>query len=50
MKLPASKKSLAQQAEDYSTLVRACKEVQGCQGITVWGVGYGDSWIPSTFK
>ncbi|KAG0140403.1 hypothetical protein CROQUDRAFT_53314 [Cronartium quercuum f. sp. fusiforme G11] len=48
--LPASPKDLAQQAKDYSTLVRACKETNGCRGVIFWGVGYPDSWVPSVFK
>ncbi|EGG09898.1 family 10 glycoside hydrolase [Melampsora larici-populina 98AG31] len=47
--LPASPKDLAQQAQDYATFVTACKETPGCKGVTVWGVGYPDSWVPSTF-
>lgn len=48
--LPASPKDLVQQAQDYATFVTACKETQGCKGVTVWGVGYPDSWVPSTFQ
>ncbi|KAH9820973.1 family 10 glycoside hydrolase [Melampsora americana] len=47
--LPASPNDLAQQAQDYAKFVTACKETQGCKGVTVWGVGYPDSWVPSTF-
>lgn len=47
--LPASPKDLAQQAKEYSTIVRACKETTGCVGVSVWGVGSSDSWVPSAF-
>lgn len=49
MPVPASKSDQAQQAKDFATVVRACREVSGCKGVTVWGVTYLDSWVPSTF-
>jgi len=31
-------------ANDYTTVVRSCLNVQQCVGITVWGVSDGNSW------
>jgi endo-1,4-beta-xylanase len=50
MQTPADSTKLAQQANDYTAVTRACLAVTRCVGITVWGVGEPDSWIPSTFQ
>ncbi|GAA1783934.1 endo-1,4-beta-xylanase [Streptomonospora arabica] len=47
--MPASEEELRAQAEDYRTVVRNCLQVSKCTGVTVWGVGDADSWIPSWF-
>ncbi|RCH66633.1 glycoside hydrolase [Streptomyces sp. SDr-06] len=49
IQLPATTAGLAQQASDYSTVIKTCLAVTGCVGITQWGVGDADSWIPGTF-
>ncbi|MFD7337517.1 endo-1,4-beta-xylanase [Streptomyces violascens] len=49
IQLPASTTGLAQQAGDYAAVVNTCLAVTGCVGITQWGVGDADSWIPGTF-
>ncbi|KAI5804318.1 glycosyl hydrolase family 10 protein [Geopyxis carbonaria] len=40
---------LAQQQTDYNTVTKACLNVSGCVGITVWGVSDKNSWVDSTF-
>ncbi|WP_084316071.1 endo-1,4-beta-xylanase [Actinospica robiniae] len=47
---PASSANLQQQATDYATVVRDCLAVSGCVGVSQWGVGDADSWIPGTFS
>ena len=49
IQLPASSASLNQQATDYATVVRDCLQVSRCVGVSQWGVGDADSWIPGTF-
>ena len=34
--LPPDEEGLEQQRRDFETIVRACREVEGCIGITVW--------------
>ena len=50
IQLPASTASLNQQATDYATVVRDCLQVSRCVGVSQWGVGDADSWIPGTFS
>jgi len=38
--------SLAQQAQDYWTVVTACRNVARCVGVSIWGVSDDHSWIP----
>lgn len=37
LETPASNPDFAQQALDFATVVRACKQVSRCVGITTWG-------------
>jgi endo-1,4-beta-xylanase len=46
---PASSASLQQQAKDYATVINDCLAVTRCPGVSQWGVGDADSWIPGTF-
>jgi endo-1,4-beta-xylanase len=48
--LPADKAALAQQAKDYSSVVRACRETPRCVGVTTWGTTDDRSWVPSFFS
>ncbi|KAK7467234.1 hypothetical protein VKT23_004292 [Stygiomarasmius scandens] len=36
MDLPATPEKLAQQKEDYTTVITACNNVPGCIGVTIW--------------
>jgi endo-1,4-beta-xylanase len=49
IQLPATTADLTQQATDYATVVSDCLQVSRCVGVSQWGVGDGDSWIPGTF-
>jgi endo-1,4-beta-xylanase len=49
IQLPATTADLNQQATDYATVVSDCLQVSRCVGISQWGVGDADSWIPGTF-
>ncbi|MFI0818192.1 endo-1,4-beta-xylanase [Streptomyces sp. NPDC021098] len=49
MATPADAAKLQQQAADYKTVARTCLAVARCTGITVWGFGDRDSWVPGTF-
>ena len=50
IQLPATTATLNQQAADYATVVRDCLQVSRCVGVSQWGVGDADSWIPGTFS
>jgi endo-1,4-beta-xylanase len=50
IQLPASSANLQQQATDYATVVKDCLAVSRCVGVSQWGVGDADSWIPGTFS
>ncbi|WP_194924461.1 endo-1,4-beta-xylanase [Catenulispora pinisilvae] len=50
IQLPASSANLQQQASDYTAVVKDCLAVSRCVGISQWGVGDPDSWIPGTFS
>jgi endo-1,4-beta-xylanase len=49
VQLPATSAELQQQATDYSNVVKDCLNVSRCVGVSQWGVGDADSWIPGTF-
>lgn len=49
MQLPVTDDKLAQQADDYAAVVSSCLAVRRCVGITQWGIGDRDSWIPPFF-
>ncbi|MEE2040693.1 endo-1,4-beta-xylanase [Nocardiopsis sp. CT-R113] len=49
MNVPASQADLERQADDYREVVTTCLEVDGCAGVTVWGVTDAYSWVPDHF-
>ncbi len=49
IQLPATSADLAQQASDYATVVGDCLAVRRCVGVSQWGIGDADSWIPGFF-
>ncbi|GLU47392.1 endo-1,4-beta-xylanase [Nocardiopsis ansamitocini] len=49
MQLPVTDAKLQTQAADYRSVFQSCIAVDGCIGVTVWGVTDGLSWIPDTF-
>lgn len=50
MQTPADSTKLATQANDYQKVFQACWNVEGCNGITLWGVPDKYSWIPDVFS
>ncbi|KAF6753706.1 endo-1,4-beta xylanase [Ephemerocybe angulata] len=50
MVLPVTPEKLEQQKRDYAAVIRACKAVKRCVGVTVWDYTDKYSWIPSVFK
>ena len=50
IRLPANDASLAAQAADYASVVRACRATARCVGVTTWGITDAHSWIPSFFS
>ncbi|MCX3062950.1 endo-1,4-beta-xylanase [Streptomyces beihaiensis] len=49
MTLPSDPTKLAEQADWYGRITRACLAVRRCVGITLWGYSDRHSWIPSVF-
>jgi endo-1,4-beta-xylanase len=45
----ASPADLQTQAQVYQTILTVCLQQPNCTAFGVWGVGYGDSWIPAFF-
>jgi endo-1,4-beta-xylanase len=45
----ATAAELAAQASAFGDIVAACRAVQLCEAIVVWGVSDAESWVPSTF-
>lgn len=50
MILPSDAAKLAQQADWYGQVTKACLAVRRCVGITLWGYSDRHSWIPSVFE
>jgi endo-1,4-beta-xylanase len=50
IQLPASSANLQQQATDFTSVVNDCLGVSRCVGVTQWGIGDADSWIPGFFS
>lgn len=49
MSTPPSAANLATQAQDYRKVFQACWNVDGCTGVTLWGITDSYSWIPQVF-
>jgi endo-1,4-beta-xylanase len=45
---PSSSPNLQQQATDYTTVVDACKQVDGCVGITIWEFSDKYTWLSNS--
>ncbi|TEB29856.1 family 10 xylanase glycosyl hydrolase [Coprinellus micaceus] len=50
MELPVTPEKLEQQKKDYETVIKACKAVKRCIGITIWDYTDKYSWVPSWFE
>lgn len=48
LELPADDAARRKQADIYAQVVRACRAVDRCKGITVWGFTDRFSWIPDS--
>ncbi|KAF4977922.1 hypothetical protein FZEAL_5627 [Fusarium zealandicum] len=48
--VPASESALKTQGDDFANVVGSCLDVEGCVGVTVWGVSDKYSWVPNTFS
>ncbi|KAF5663707.1 endo-1,4-beta-xylanase [Fusarium heterosporum] len=47
--VPATAAQLAEQGDEYVDVVGSCLDVEGCVGVTVWGITDKYSWIPGVF-
>ncbi|KAJ3457299.1 hypothetical protein MRS44_014440 [Fusarium solani] len=48
--IPASESALKTQGDDFANVVGSCLDVEGCVGVTIWGVSDKYSWVPNTFS
>ncbi|KAM5360655.1 hypothetical protein ACJZ2D_013615 [Fusarium nematophilum] len=46
--VPASEAALKTQGDDYANVVGSCLDVEGCVGVTIWGISDKYSWVPDT--
>ncbi|KAK7054385.1 hypothetical protein VNI00_003579 [Paramarasmius palmivorus] len=46
MRGPPNATALAQQAEDYHSVVSTCMSIERCVSVTIWGISDDHSWIP----
>jgi endo-1,4-beta-xylanase len=49
MTMPSDSAKLQRQATQYASVVSTCLAISRCGGVTVWGIGDGDSWVPDVF-
>ncbi|KAM0185979.1 hypothetical protein ACHAPA_011380 [Fusarium lateritium] len=47
--VPASAAQQKVQGDDYANVVGSCLDVEGCVGVTIWGITDKYSWIPGVF-
>jgi endo-1,4-beta-xylanase len=45
----ATSAELAAQSQGFTNITAACLAVPACEGIVVWGLNDGESWVPGTF-
>ncbi|KAF2837759.1 glycoside hydrolase family 10 protein [Patellaria atrata CBS 101060] len=48
--LPSTPEKEETQAQNYADTVKACVDVQGCVGVTVWDFYDPYSWVPGVFE
>lgn len=48
--IPASESALKTQGDDFANVVGSCLDVEGCVGVTIWGISDKYSWVPNTFS
>jgi endo-1,4-beta-xylanase len=48
--VPASAAQQKVQGDEYADVVGSCLDVEGCVGVTVWGITDKYSWIPGVFE
>ncbi|UCM87782.1 endo-1,4-beta-xylanase [Streptomyces marincola] len=48
--MPADNAELQRQGDQFESVVSSCLAVDGCAGVTVWGFGDADSWVPDVFE
>jgi endo-1,4-beta-xylanase len=48
--MPADSAELQRQATQFAGVVNTCLAVDACSGVTVWGIGDRDSWVPDVFE
>jgi endo-1,4-beta-xylanase len=46
--LPSDNQEFQTQANNFRTVVNACRAVTACQGITQWGIDDDSSWLPNS--
>jgi endo-1,4-beta-xylanase len=46
--LPGTDAQFQTQAQNYASVVTACKAVAACGGLTIWGIDDGHSWLPNS--
>ncbi|MGP4111101.1 endo-1,4-beta-xylanase [Streptomyces sp. 4N509B] len=47
--MPADSAELQRQSQQFASVTSTCLAVEGCVGVTVWGISDRDSWVPDVF-